>query len=110
MPHPLQNLSIQETQQAKDIILSEHKDALVIIREIWLQEPPKQVLKKYLQAEHSGNLNASYPKPPRCAAVQYDVVGSDKIPYFHEAVVDVEKKSLIKHEIISKEQHAPLKL
>lgn len=110
MIHPLQQLSVQETQQVKDVILAEYKSELVIVREIWLQEPPKQLLKKYLELEHSGSLTNSSPKPARCAAAQYDVVGSDKIPYFHEAVVDVEKKTFVKHEIISKEQHAPLKL
>lgn len=94
----------------KDVILAEYKNELVIVREIWLQEPPKQVLKKYLELEHSGSLTASSPRPARCAAAQYDVVGSDKIPCFHEAVVDVEKRNFVKHEIISKEQHAPLKL
>lgn len=110
MAHPLRNLSVQETQQAKDILLNEHSGELVIVREIWLSEPPKQILKKYLELEHSGSLTDSSLRPARCAAAQYDVVGSDKIPYFHEAVVDIEKKTFVKHEIISKEQHAPLKL
>lgn len=110
MPHPLQSLSVQETQQVKEIILAEHQGELVNIREIWLQEPAKQDLIKYLELEHSGSLTASSPKPARCAAAQYDVVGTDKIPYFHEAVVDVEQKIVVKNDVISKEQHAALKL
>lgn len=110
MVHPLQALSIAETQQAKDILLKQHQGELVIVREIWLQEPPKQILKKYLDLEHSGSLTATSPIPPRCAAAQYDVVGSDKVPFFHEAVVDIESKTLVKHDVISKEHHAPLKL
>lgn len=110
MVHPLQSLSVEETQQAKDILLTEHEGELVIVREIWLQEPPKQELIKYLELEHSGSLTASSPRPARCAAAQFDVVGSDKIPWFHEAVVNLEEKTLLKNEVISKEQHAPLKL
>jgi primary-amine oxidase len=110
MVHPLRGLSVQETERAKETLLAEHKGELIIVREIWLQEPPKQQLRKFLDLEHSGNLTATCPRPARCAAAQYDVVGSDKIPYFHEAVVDIDKKAVVKHEVISKEQHAPLKL
>jgi primary-amine oxidase len=109
-PHPLQSLSLQEVQLAKDIVLQEHEDELVIIREICLQEPPKKELVKFLELEHSGSLTDSSPRPSRLAAASYDVIGSDKLPYFHESVVDVEKKLRIKHEVIGKEHHAPLKL
>jgi primary-amine oxidase len=110
-PHPLQALSLQEVQLAKDIVLQEHDGELVIIREIALQEPPKKELLKFLDLEHSGSLKASSPRPARLAAASYDVIGSDSpLPYFHEAVIDVEKNMRVKHEMIGKEHHAPLKL
>lgn len=110
-PHPLQQLSVAEAIKAKEILISEHdKDEVLIIREIFLQEPPKVELQKFLQLEHSGSLTESSPRPARQAACQYDVVGSDKIPYFHESVIDIEKGVRTKHEVIGKEQHAPLKL
>lgn len=110
-PHPLQQLSYEETLHAKQILLSEHdKEELIIVREIFLQEPPKAKLNKYLQLEHSGSLTDSSPRPSRQALCQYDVIGSDKIPYFHESVIDVEKKIRTKHEVIGKELHAAIKL
>lgn len=110
-PHPLQQLSVEETQRAKDILISEHdKNEVLVVREIWLQEPPKAELFKFLELEHSGNLTQSSPRPARSAVCQYDVVGSDKIPYFHEAVIDLGEGARVKHEVIAKEQHAPLKL
>ncbi|KAK4614080.1 Copper amine oxidase 1 [Fulvia fulva] len=110
-PHPLQQLSVQETKQAKAILISEHdKDEVLIIREIFLQEPAKAELQKFLALEHSNSLTQSSPRPSRQGLCQYDVVGSDKVPYFHEAVIDLNKKARVKHEVIGKDQHAPLKL
>ncbi|EME42141.1 hypothetical protein DOTSEDRAFT_45705 [Dothistroma septosporum NZE10] len=110
-PHPLQQLSVQETKQAKDTLISEHdKDEVLIIREIFLNEPKKADLQKFLALEHSDSLTPSSPRPSRQALCQYDVIGTDKIPYFHEAVIDLNKQARVKHEVIGKEQHAPLKL
>ncbi|KAF2173620.1 hypothetical protein M409DRAFT_15898 [Zasmidium cellare ATCC 36951] len=108
-PHPLQQLSYQETEIAKDIIISEHdQNEVILLREIFLQEPAKAELKKFLALEHAGSLTESSPRPSRLARCQYDVIGSDKIPYFHEAVVDVSKKARIEHEVVGKEHQAPL--
>lgn len=110
-PHPLQQLSHQETLQAKEAILAEHgKNELILIREIFLQEPPKADLIKFLELEHSGRLTSSSPRPARSARCQYDVVGADKNAYFHEAIVDLEKNARVHHEVISQEHHPALKL
>lgn len=108
-PHPLQQLSYQETVLAKDIILSEHdQNEVILLREIFLEEPPKAELKKFLALEHAGSLTESSSRPSRLARCQYDVIGSEKVPYFHEAVVDVNKKARIEHEVVGKEHQAPL--
>ncbi|KXT07519.1 hypothetical protein AC579_196 [Pseudocercospora musae] len=109
-PHPLQQLSLEETKTAKQVLLSEHDGDVLILREIFLQEPPKAELSKFLSLEHSGSLTDSSPRPARLAFCQYDVIGNDKIPYFHESLVEVEKKIRIKHDVVGKELHAPLKL
>lgn len=110
-PHPLKQLSVQESKQAKEILVAQHsKNEVVILREIFLQEPAKAELQKYLELEHSGRLTGSSARPARLALCQYDVVGSDRVPYFHEAVVDVDKKAVVQHEVVGKDQHAPLKL
>lgn len=108
--HPLQTLSADETKQARDIVISQHKDAVISFREIFLKEPEKVELTKFLDLEHSGSLSPTSPRPPRLAKCQYDVIGSDKIPYYHESIVDVENGTRVKHEIIGKEHHAALTL
>lgn len=108
--HPLRILSFQETEQAKQIVLENHPNEVIDFREIYLQEPEKAELIKFLDLEHSGRLTPTTPRPARLAKCQYDVIGSDKIPCFHEAIVDVNSKKRVKHEVIGKEHHASLTL
>lgn len=108
--HPLQILSASETGRARDIVLAQHPGEVIDFREVYLQEPAKADLIKFLDLEHSGRLTPTSPRPPRLAKCQYDVIGADKIPYYHEAVVDVENGRRVKHEIIGKEHHASLTL
>lgn len=107
-PHPLQQLSVHEMEQARDILATEHEGEVFILRQIWLHEPRKAELLKFLELEHSGSRTASSPRPPRQAFIQYDVLGNDKMPHCHESVVDLEKKSRISHEVLGKDVHAPL--
>ncbi|KAF2722949.1 hypothetical protein K431DRAFT_302204 [Polychaeton citri CBS 116435] len=109
-PHPLKLLSVKETEAARQILLDEHQGELVILREIYLQEPSKVELLKFLEVEHAGKVSDSTPRPARLAKCQYDVVGGDKIPYYHESVVDVEKGIRVKHEVVGKEFQASLAL
>ncbi|KAF2676768.1 copper amine oxidase-like protein [Lentithecium fluviatile CBS 122367] len=112
-PHPFKILSIEETRIARDVILSLHTGNVVVdFREIYLQEPNKALMKQYLELEHSGRPGQSphSKRPPRLAKVQYDIIGSDKVPEYNEAVVDVETRKRMKHEVIGKEFHASLTL
>ena len=109
-PHPFQTLSVEETKTARDVILSLHPDVVVDFREIYLQEPSKEAMKLYLELEHSARLSPTSPRPPRWAKCQYDVVGSDRIPEYHESVIDIEARERIKHEVVGKEHHASLTL
>jgi len=109
-PHPFTTLSSQETIVARDVILSLHKDTIVNFREIYLQEPAKEVMKQYLDLEHAarpGQSQASK-RPPRLAKCQYDVIGSDKTPVYNESVIDVEKKTRVKHATFGNEHQAAL--
>jgi len=108
--HPLQTLSSEETIRARDVVLAQHPGDVIDFREIFLQEPAKAELSIYLDLEHSGRLSPTSPRPPRLAKCQYDVIGSDKIPYYHESIVHVEKGERVKHEIIGKQHHAALTL
>lgn len=108
--HPLAQLSELETTIARDVILNSHPDKAIFFREIYLQEPAKAELVPYLELEHSGKLTSTSPRPQRLAKCQYDVVGGDRVPEYHESVVDVERKERVDHVVIGKEHQASLTL
>ena len=108
--HPLSILTIEETNIAREIVLAHYDKEVIDFREIFLQEPPKAELTKYLDLEHSGRLSPTSPCPARLAKCQYDVIGTDRIPAYHESVVNINTGKRIKHEIIGKEHQAALTL
>jgi primary-amine oxidase len=110
--HPFKTLNIEETRVARDVVLSLHPDVVVDFREIYLQEPEKEIMKKYLESEHTEGLGKSpdAKRPPRLAKCQYDVIGSDKIPENHESVIDVDLQKRVRHEIVGKENQVSLTL
>jgi primary-amine oxidase len=103
--HPFKTLSVEETRIARDVVLSLHSDVVVDFREIFLQEPEKEVMKQYLEFEHAARPGQSpnSKRPPRLAKCQYDVIGSDKIPEYNESVIDVEHKKRVRHQVVGKE-------
>lgn len=108
-PHPLAALSIDETNTARDVILKSHSRASVYFRIISLLEPPKAELTKFLDAEHSGRLSPSTPRPARVAEVKYDAIEPrSKVPVYQEAWVDIGQRKVVKHDLISSEFHASL--
>jgi primary-amine oxidase len=109
-PHPLDSLSVEETSRARDGILKAYPNVLIDFREIYLQEPAKEELKAFLTAEHRDQLSPSTPRPARLAKCQYDVIGSDKIPEYHESIVDISTQKVITRKIGDKKQHASLTL
>jgi primary-amine oxidase len=109
-PHPLDLLSLEETAIARNVVLQAHPKSVIHFREIYLQEPPKELLKKWLDAEHKRNVDADAPRPPREALCQYDVVESDRIPKFHESVVNIGNKKETSQVVVSSQHHASLTL
>jgi primary-amine oxidase len=107
-PHPLEQLTIAECNQARDFVRRSHKDAVIDFRTISLEEPPKAQLQKFLEIEHSGKLGSNTSRPDRLARVSYDVIGDDKIPQFHESIIDVRNGVEVSHEIIDAKHHAAL--
>ncbi|KAL6837343.1 copper amine oxidase 1 [Trichoderma camerunense] len=110
MPHPLSPLSAQETDIARNVVLAAHPDRAISFREIFLKEPPKALMKAYLALEHTATLTANSLRPPRLALCQYDVIGVNKIPEFHETIVDVDLRKQIQHEVVPGQYHASLTL
>lgn len=109
-PHPLSSLSEQEINLARSTIIAAHPDTVIDFREIYLHEPPKAQLREFLALEHSGRLSPTSPRPARLARCQYDVIGVDRVPSFHESVVDVVSGKRVKHQVVGKQHHASLKL
>ncbi|KAF2790262.1 copper amine oxidase-like protein [Melanomma pulvis-pyrius CBS 109.77] len=111
-PHPFKTLNIEETRIARDVVLAQHPDVVVDFREIFLQEPEKEGMKLFLDLEHSSKPGQSptSKRPSRLAKCQYDIIGSDKIPEYHESIVDIGLKKRVRHEVIGKEHQASLTL
>jgi primary-amine oxidase len=109
VPHPLSSLSLEETNKARNVILTTEKPGAIIhFRSIFLQEPPKKELAPFLELEHSGGLQAKSVRPARLAQCQYDVVQEDKRFHSHESIVDLELGKVVKTELIHESHHAML--
>ena len=109
--HPLTPLTIDETNIARDVILKAHPGASIYFRINTLLEPPKAELTKFLDIEHAGRLGPNTPRPARIAEVKYDAIEKgSKVPVYQEAWVDIGKRQVIKHDLISTEFHASLTL
>jgi primary-amine oxidase len=106
--HPLDDLSVDEMNLARKVVLEAHGEAVLVFREIYLAEPPKAQLLPYLDAENDGSLTPDAPRPARQARCQYDVVSKSRIPAFYEAVIDLESKSIVESEIVDKKYYAAL--
>ncbi|KAA8651109.1 hypothetical protein EYZ11_005314 [Aspergillus tanneri] len=109
-PHPLAILTEEETNIARDVVVSCHPNTVIDFHEIYLLEPPKVQLSEFLALEHAGRLSPTTPRPARMALCQYRIIGSDKIPSYEEAVIDVENRKCVKHKVVAKPNHAALTL
>jgi primary-amine oxidase len=90
IPHPLDQLSVAETDKArKHVIEARGSDTVLQFRSIYLEEPPKKELVPFLEAEHAGKITAQTPRPARVAKVLYDVVAKDKTHEYIESDIDL---------------------
>jgi primary-amine oxidase len=106
-PHPLDILSVDETNKARDIVRGLHPEHNVFFRESYLDEPVKALLSKYLDAEHSGQ---PLPDVPRQALCQYDVLDGKGGVQSQESIVDLSSGKRIAHHIVPEEHHASLSM
>ena len=102
-PHPLQMLSVQETEKARDIVLANHPDHVIEFRQVDLKEPCKKDLVSFLQVEHEGKLSPTTPRPPRMAKCHYDIIATDKTIHYHESIIDLEHGKLVEKIVVGKE-------
>ena len=106
-PHPLDGLSLEETHKARDIVSKQHTGSNVFFREIYLDEPAKVLMRKYLDAEHSGQ---TLPSIPRQALCQYDVLDGKGGVQSQESIVDINSGKRVEHTIVPEEHHASLSM
>jgi primary-amine oxidase len=109
VPHPLDHLSVTESDAARQIVLDARgSDVAIHFRSIALEEPLKKDLTKFLDLEHAGKLTAETPRPARLAKIQYDVVRGDKNHEYTESWVDVILEKETRHRVIEKVHQAAL--
>lgn len=105
-PHPLAELSQPEFLQARDAVIKIHGASQpLFFRAVYLQEPAKAELLPFLNAEHSGTLTDSTPRPIRAASVEYDVLLADA-QVFHRAVVNVTSGKIVSNQAIPRANNA----
>jgi primary-amine oxidase len=85
-------------------------DVLINFREIFLAEPRKHELIRYLTIEHSGELDVNTSTPARHAKCLYDVILPSKATEYHESTVDISSRSVTETAVIDVKQHASLTL
>jgi primary-amine oxidase len=109
IPHPLSHLSLNETNQARDIVLGLHPGTVLNFRTVYLHEPPKAEVLPFLDLEHAGKVTESTPRPSRLAQARYDVIKpGSKRPEYHESVVDIRTRQRVSHQVVGTEHHASL--
>ncbi|KHO01369.1 copper amine oxidase 1 [Metarhizium album ARSEF 1941] len=104
-PHPLTQLTADEFVRARDVVTKQYAASQSLyFRQINLEEPSKESLVPYLEAEHAGRLTPDTPRPPRQAHVEYDVIKPDR----HEAVravVDLHAAEVVSSHVASPTSH-----
>jgi hypothetical protein len=110
-PHPIDQLSVFESDLARQIVLDARGATVVInFRSIALEEPPKKELCQFLDLEHAGRVTAQTPRPARLAKVQYDVVRGNKNHEYMESWVDVVLRKEVQRRVVDKMHQAGLTL
>ena len=106
-PHPLQDLTEAEFAKARDAIAGIYAaETSIHFRCVSLREPRKDELIPYLLAEHDKTLSDETPRPPRLAAVQYDVIKSHNEQFYTESLVDVESGEVVDTQTLATGQQA----
>jgi primary-amine oxidase len=110
IPHPLDQVSSHEIDVAREAIFKARGNCLILFRAIFAEEPAKAELVPFLEAEHSGSLTSSTPRPARQARVQYDVIHDDKSHDYMESVVDILAEQEVVHHVIDRKHQSSLTL
>jgi hypothetical protein len=109
IPHPLDLLTIAESDAARQAILDARgSNVAVIFRAIFLEEPLKEELIQFLDLEHAGKVTAKTRRPARLAKVQYDVISGGTDREYMESWVDVVSGNEVDTRVVEKMHQAGL--
>lgn len=75
--HPLSDLSVAEMKHAAALVRQLHRGQELAFKAITLEEPPKDLVIKYLRAQEHGT---SLPSIPRVAFAAYYFKGTVRLP------------------------------
>ncbi|KAI1436945.1 copper amine oxidase 1 [Xylaria sp. CBS 124048] len=91
--HPLRPLTAEELTCARDVVIEKSggDGVYFFFRSIYPDEPTREELARYLEAEHAGQ--APQTTPPRQVKVLFDRV-KDGVAQLTESVVDVEAREI----------------
>ena len=102
IPHPLDQLCVDETEWARQIVLESVGQSVLEFRSICLEEPPKGQLLPFLESERRDE-DQRVSCPSRIARCQYDVVHPDKSHEYVESLVDLQKRKVVSRHVIDKD-------
>ena len=100
--HPLDPLTPDEITSAAAILRSSYlADSPIHFKAVTLDEPPKQLVLRFLDAEHNGSI--TLPNVPRTAYVLYVMLNTRKT---FEAIVDLMAQKVVSNSQIPSDCHA----
>lgn len=109
MPHPLDQLSVAESDVARQVVLEARGAAVALnFRSIALEEPPKNELVKFLELEHADSVTPQTPRPDRLAKVSYDIVHGDRSHEYTESFINVRSATEVSRRVVDKVYQAGL--
>lgn len=99
-PHPLAPLSSDEFTGASNVVIKSYGPSEpLFFRSVYLHEPTKAELVPFLELEHADKVTPETPRPPRLAAVEYDVIRGEKTDY-SRAIVNVATKEIVSKGVV----------
>jgi primary-amine oxidase len=98
---PLDPVTAEELEIALNIIKDAYKDIPLHFKAAGPEEPPKNLMVQYLEAEHAG---LERPTIPRSIFLMWYI---KQTPRLFEAIVDVTTRTIIHHNELPRDFHGP---
>lgn len=104
--HPLDQLSVAESDLARQIILDARGTSVALnFRSIALEEPPKRELCQFLELENAGRVTQETLRPARLAKLSYDIIRGNGNHEYTESWVDLQSRAEARQRVIDNKVH-----